>query len=437
MGGIRPLINHLQSESMNNVKCTKWFEPVVYMEVYTCVYELCRLRGQPNAPLLYQKHNSVFERYYEEVVLPDLQKYEADENFLEAMKKCFDNHNILNEWMWNFFQYLDRFHVPHTCSAPLRVIGQKLFKDHIYMQVKEKLTDAILEQIEKERNNGVIDHTLIKQSIKIYTEIEKGPSQLPGESFNTGGNLHGINDNHTLTPEEHYRFDFEQQLLQKTREYYGSKSTECISLEDTPTYLKGVADALEEEKKRRRAYISVDEGQYVPVLEETEQKLLDVVKEEMLIKHQDTIMLNETSGVVALLQKGCLDDLGLMYRLFNSISISSLGNRKNITGGSLLSSGPSISNSTSNGNFSSTSSSATTERGRHRKANANKDVDIKERFGLAPMVKIFRQYIEGKGNEILSDRSARVQDANNSNTKATTSTTSTSTSAKGKPVKKP
>ena len=80
--GIRPLIDHLNNDAINNIHSLHWFERHKFMEVYSKVYELCRLRGENNASMLYEKHNNVFKDYYEDGVLPDLQNYQANDQFL-------------------------------------------------------------------------------------------------------------------------------------------------------------------------------------------------------------------------------------------------------------------------------------------------------------------------------------------------------------------
>jgi cullin 1 len=99
--------------------------------------------------------------------------------------------------------------------------------------------------------------------------------------------------------------DFEEKLLESTREYYARKSSEWIEGDGTPAYLIKAETALESEKARVSHYLNGA----------TESRLLSVVEDEILAKRETVLLEKDGSGLSVLLQNDSVS-----YKLLSSIS---------------------------------------------------------------------------------------------------------------------
>jgi cullin 1 len=159
-------------------------------------------------------------------VLPSLRDHH-DEFLLKEVKRRWENHKIMNEWMRKFFMYLvscplgramirmsecmtgdrlpclgvmwqDRYYVKHNSLPKLYDSGIKFFKELVYDVVKSDVVASMLAMINQEREGHIIDRELIKSCVEIFETM--------GES------------------KECYKEDFEEQLLSATQQYYAVKS---------------------------------------------------------------------------------------------------------------------------------------------------------------------------------------------------------------------
>uniref|UniRef100_I2CQT5 Cullin 1 n=2 Tax=Nannochloropsis gaditana TaxID=72520 RepID=I2CQT5_NANGC len=277
-------LERILNEGLQDRQRRDLFGPREYVHIYTICYNMCTQRNPFNwSEPLYQKHNETISDYLTRTVLPSLRNHHK-EYLLVEVKRRWENHKIMNEWMRKFFMYLDRYYVKHNNLTSLHVSGIKFFKEQVYDVVKPDVVQAMLAMINLEREGQVIDRALIKSCVEIFETM--------GEQ------------------KECYKEDLEETLLSDTREYYAKKSQGWIETDSTPAYLLKAEAALEEEKARVANYLNA----------ETEEKLLKVVIEELLEKQETTLLEREGSGCAMLLTNDKYEDLSRMYRLFSRVS---------------------------------------------------------------------------------------------------------------------
>ena len=251
----------------------------------TC-YNMCTQRSPYNwSRDLYQRQGETIERYLTQTVLPALrQKVETGGTILlTELHSRWSNHKIMNDWLRKFFMYLDRFYVKHHSLPTLSQAGLRHFKTHIYDQMKENTTAAILALINQERDGEIIDKALIKSIVELYEGIGMGSL-------------------------DSYSQDLEVELIQSTKEYYSRKREEWIVSDSTPEYLSKAERALNEEKTRVADYLN-------PASERT---LLIVCEEEILEKCQSVLMEKEGSGCRVLLANDKSVDLRIVSPLLTT-----------------------------------------------------------------------------------------------------------------------
>lgn len=117
-----------------------------------------------------------------------------------------------------------------------------------------------------------------------------------------------------------YENDFERVLLESTRDFYSAKASVWLSTDTTPAYLCRAETALEDEASRIRQYLSPS----------TENKVIEVMIEELLAVKQTELLEKEGSGCRALLQGEQLGDLSRMFNLFSRLKESGLQPMANV-----------------------------------------------------------------------------------------------------------
>ena len=101
----------LLDEDFDKVAGGSLFDNKEYMDCYASVYNMCTQRPPHNhTDQLYDRHGSSIEDYLSRSVMPSLEKLDC-EHLLKAINRRWKNHQIMNKWMYNFFNYLDRYHV--------------------------------------------------------------------------------------------------------------------------------------------------------------------------------------------------------------------------------------------------------------------------------------------------------------------------------------
>ena len=279
--GLNPLVRILEGGFETN---TKLFNNKEFVDIYTICYNMCTQRSPYNwSEQLYQRHGSFIEEYMRDPVVPCL-KQRHDQFLLQELVKRGENHKIMNKWLFQFFQYLDRFYVKYHSLPLLEMAGVRKFKELVFDVIKADVCNAILALINQERDGAVIDRGLIKKCIELFESMGMGTLDV-------------------------YNADLEVHLLNATREYYARKATAWIQDDSTPTYLIKTETAIDEERARVTNYLHP----------ETEQKLIRVLEEEVLEKREMELLEKEHSGCRALLTNDMYEDLSRMYRLFARI----------------------------------------------------------------------------------------------------------------------
>ena len=83
---------------------TKLFKHKDYMEIYSLCYNMCTQRSPYNwSEKLYERHSQTFEEYLLGTVLPAIQAKGNGTQLLEELTRRWDNHTVMNKWMFKFF----------------------------------------------------------------------------------------------------------------------------------------------------------------------------------------------------------------------------------------------------------------------------------------------------------------------------------------------
>nr|CAG4718449.1 unnamed protein product [Naegleria fowleri] len=272
-----------------NTNMSKPFNNEEYAELYTTVFNLCTQKVDTNkkggaTELLYDRYRTCISDYLKQLVVVALKEKQGDGLLMEAVKRWRD-HQLVVRYMVKLFNYLDRYYTKHNNRDDLRSVGLKCYQELVYGSIKKDMAHALLDKIHKEREGDLIDRSMMKDGITLFIEMGLG-------SLNA------------------YEEDFERNLLSETQTYYNIQSSKWIAEDSCPDYMKKTEDKLEQEERRAVSYLH----------QNTKAKLITKVQDELIRKHQMTLLNMDGSGLVALLKAGDKqEDLSRMYNLFDRI----------------------------------------------------------------------------------------------------------------------
>ncbi|KAH2132079.1 hypothetical protein KXW34_004775 [Aspergillus fumigatus] len=161
------------------------------------------------------------------------------------------------------------------------------WKDDFFMKVHEKVMEAVLNLIEKQRNGETIEQSQIKNIVDSFVSL-------------------GLDENDsTKSTLEVYRVYFEKPFIAATRVYYENESRQFVAENSVVEYMKKAEARLDEEKARVGLYLHPD----------IMKRLTDTCLDVLVTAHSE--LLRDEFQV--LLDNERQDDLARMYRLLSRI----------------------------------------------------------------------------------------------------------------------
>jgi cullin 3 len=203
--------------------------------------------------------------------------------FLEGLNRKWVDHNKALQMIRDILMYMDRTYVTNSNKTPVHELGLNLWRDHIVRaaKIKDRLLNTLLELVRCERTGEVINRGLMRNIIKMLTEL--GPSV--------------------------YHEDFEKPFVEEASTFYSIESQQFIECCDCGDYLQKAERRLNEEIERVSHYLD----------SKSEVKITAVVEREMIANHMQRLVHMENSGLVSMLVDDKYDDLGRMYNLFRRV----------------------------------------------------------------------------------------------------------------------
>nr|GMD29644.1 cullin-3A [Ipomoea batatas] len=205
------------------------------------------------------------------------------DHFLEELNREWTDHNKALQMIRDILMYMDRTFVPSTHKTPVHELGLNLWRDNIIhsSKIQTRLLNTLLELIFRERTGEVINWGLMRNIIKMLTDL--GPSV--------------------------YEEDFEKPFLEVSADFYKAESQKIIECCDCAEYLKRAEKRLNEEIERVSHYLDA----------KSEDKITSVMEREMIANHMLRLVHMENSGLVNMLLDDKYEDLKRMYGLFRRV----------------------------------------------------------------------------------------------------------------------
>lgn len=277
----------------------------VYMNCYTAIYNYCTNKSRHGSASASVGANSNANSYSlagaeiyakaEEYLVNFITslKQEPNESFLEFYVKKWKRFTIGAGYMNNVFDYMNRYWVQKERSDGRRDVFDVStlcilqWKTHMFNNNADKLINEILIQIERQRNNQIVDTNLISVAIKslVFLGIDVQDLKKP--------NL-VVYINH-----------FEKKFLEKTAEYYANESNSFLAEHNVVDYMKKCETRLAEEISKSNNYLE----------EHTKKCLLDTLNSVLIQNHADEMY----DQFLTLLEYNEIAHIQRMYKLLSRV----------------------------------------------------------------------------------------------------------------------
>ncbi|EGS22030.1 ubiquitin-protein ligase-like protein [Thermochaetoides thermophila DSM 1495] len=281
-----------------------------YMGIYTAVHNFCTSQkaagftlttaavgaAQRGAHLvgedLYRKLSDYLTEHL--TALVQQSKTHTDEALLQFYIREWQRYTDAAKYIHHLFRYLNRHWVKREMDEGKKNVYDVYtlhlvrWRDVLFAQVSEKVMDAVLKLVERQRLGETIEHSQIKAVV---------------DSFVSLGLDEGDSSKTTL---EVYRYHFERPFLEATRQFYQKESKQFVAENSVVEYMKKAEARLREEEERVKLYLHPDIA--IP--------LKKACNEVLIADHQN--LLREEFQV--LLDNDREEDMARMYNLLSRIS---------------------------------------------------------------------------------------------------------------------
>ncbi|CAB3403473.1 unnamed protein product [Caenorhabditis bovis] len=293
-----------------------------YMELYTSVYNYCTSitlagdpkvtvktivsRSQGTAEFVGQEMYTRVKSYVQSRV--EIIRKQGDdldgENLLQFYTKEWENFRFSSRVMNGIFQYLNRQWIKreldegHDNIFMVYTLALRIWKEHLFDIMRDRVIDAVLEMIKKERMGEIINKSFISGVVACLVEL--GLDEY--DTLESTSRRASERDNLKV-----YRECFELKFLKATREFYIQEASEFLMHgRSVVDYMLIVEKRLEEEDVRCQMYLN-----------SSTKKSLATCCEEVLIATQLEFFQSAFCGLLA---NNKDDDLARMFKLCDRVS---------------------------------------------------------------------------------------------------------------------
>ncbi|VZH96279.1 unnamed protein product [Fusarium fujikuroi] len=208
----------------------------MYMGVYTAVHNFCTSQKAVGmtGPAMHSNHRGGEELYNKLIdylhhhldSLVNESKAHTDEALLTFYIKEWGRYTVAAKYIHHLFRYLNRHWVKREIDEGKKNIYDVYtlhlvqWRKELFEKVSDKVMDAVLKLVEKQRNGETIEHGQIKQVVDSFVSLgldEADPSKS------------------TL---DVYRYHFERPFLTATKEFYMAESKQFVAENSVVEYMK-------------------------------------------------------------------------------------------------------------------------------------------------------------------------------------------------------
>ena len=217
----------------------------------------------------------------------------SDEALLSFYIKEWDRYTTAAKYNHHLFKYLNRHWVKREIDEGKKdvydvyTLHLVVWKDDLFMKLVDKVMDAVLKLVEKQRKGETIEQSQVKSIVDSFVSLGLDESDSSKSTLDC------------------YRFYFEKRFVEATATFYEQESREFVAENSVMEYMKKAELRLEEEKNRVNMYLHPD----------TMSTLMKECLKVLVADH--SLLLREEFQ--RLLDTDRQDDLARMYRLLQRV----------------------------------------------------------------------------------------------------------------------
>lgn len=219
----------------------------------------------------------------------------SEEPLLRFYATEWDRYTTGANFVHRLFAYLNRHWVKREKDEGRKyvytvyILALVQWKEHMfrYVQQKGRLVQALLKQIEKQRNGEVIEASLVKKVVDSLVSLGLDETDTNRQNLDV------------------YRQEFEKPFIEATEVYYTAESDAFVSQNTATDYMKKAETRLKEEEDRVELYLHAS----------TRTKLVPTC-DNVLVRRHSTMLWDEFQQLLDLEQA---DDLFRIYTLLSRI----------------------------------------------------------------------------------------------------------------------
>lgn len=173
-------------------------------------------------------------------------KSHSDEALLTFYIREWDRYTTAAKYINHLFRYLNRHWVKREIDEGKKNIYDVYtlhlvrWRVTLFAEVHEKVMDAVLKMVEKQRHGETIEHNQIKQIVDSFVSL-------------------GLDEaDPTKSTLDVYRFNFEKPFLEATKVFYEAESKQFVAENSIVEYMKKAEIRLDEEEERVAMYLHPD-----------------------------------------------------------------------------------------------------------------------------------------------------------------------------------
>eukprot|EP01090_Pellita_catalonica_P012433 TRINITY_DN2700_c0_g1_i1.p1 TRINITY_DN2700_c0_g1~~TRINITY_DN2700_c0_g1_i1.p1 ORF type:complete len:762 (+),score=116.57 TRINITY_DN2700_c0_g1_i1:78-2363(+) len=276
-----------------------------WMQLYSNVYNYCTTsRPSPHRKVggisganfvgeeLYNRLRDFLKKHMRGLVKEAETK--QDDSLLRYYTKEWERFTTAMKYINHIFDYLNRHWIKREADDgkkqvyDINTLSLVIWRNHMFHAQRNRLTNALLVLIEKERNGEQINTHLVSVCINGYVSLGLN-NDKPKEK--------------TL---EIYKTHFEDDFLLATEVYYTAESTHFIDTNSVAEYMKKIEQRLAEEKRRVQQYLH----------HSTDRELIEKCDRVLIEKHIETIR----GDFKQMLADDKVEDLTRMYSLVSRVT---------------------------------------------------------------------------------------------------------------------
>ncbi|KAJ1991471.1 hypothetical protein GGI25_003456 [Coemansia spiralis] len=268
-----------------------------FEELYRIGYNLVLNK---NGPLVYDGVKGVLEAHLLDCVHNDILKYAEiasamptipnNEDLLSNVRMLWSEHVTAMLMIKDVLMYVDKVYVKNAHLSPVYEMGMNVFRDKVLLasnnRINTGITRAIMRQIEYERRGDEINRNTLRSVIDMLIELQ---------------------DTAQLRPI--YETVLEPQIFLETTSFYRSVASTRMAKVGAPEYVRAAQSDIDAEMDRADAYMAAH----------TSTPLRDILLDELITKHDISILTIPNDGLVQMFDQRNMLDLAILYGLFSPL----------------------------------------------------------------------------------------------------------------------